>query len=224
VDPLPPLAARDIARPSLHDGRRGIPAWKRRRAAYWLVATVLAGALGFGVVASLDAASARVDALGLTARVAVASRDLPLGTVVHATDLEWRDLPVGAVAPDAVTDRQPSIVGRTVVAHIGRGEPVSAIRLAPSPLEGLAARTPAAHHAVAIPVDARTPALVLGQHVDLFAADGPRDPVAAPIARAGIVVDLDDRRATIAVDDRDLAATTAALIDRTIVITVLGAT
>lgn len=86
------------------------------------------------------------------AQLMVASRDLPIGTLISASDMrrvEWR----GYVPPRAL--RSPDqVVGRGVIEEIYEGDPMLESRLAQSGAGGgLAATIPAGMRAVAVHVD-----------------------------------------------------------------------
>jgi len=87
-----------------------------------------------------------------TVRVMVATRDLPLGTVIHDGDVsfgEWAGTP-----PKGVLVTKESVVGRGVVSTLYQGEPVFDSRLAPvGSGGGLAATIPAGMRACAVKVD-----------------------------------------------------------------------
>ncbi len=112
---------------------------------------------------------------------------------------------------------------------------------APEAPTGLAAATPRGAHAFSIPVDARTPPVRPGQHVEVFtrppaATSSPFDPTAttAPghadlgsggrsVTADAVVVQIDDRQLTIAVTDADRAAVAGALLDGDLIVAVNGA-
>jgi Flp pilus assembly protein CpaB len=227
----PPLA-RPSYRPLTWRARARLA--ERRLVRYWLVTLLLAGAAGTTVARSLDEAARRIDELGPTALVAVATRPLPAGAVVQADDVEWRSLPVGGVSPAAVTADDPP-VGRTVHERIEAHEPIVRSRLAPAPLQGIAAKTPAGHRALAVELDDRAPPLVEGQLVDVYTGgqrelaprpadleEGRTAPAGFAVARSALVVQVDEHRATLAVREDDAASVAAALIEGTVVLAVVG--
>lgn len=192
--------------------------------------------LAFGVAVTTTMSTGEHGSEGFAgpARVVlVATRDLPIGTVLAAGDLERRSLPEDAVPAAAVaTATSPeALLGRTVVAPIVIGEALVVARLAPEGLHGLAARVPAHRAALAIPIDERTPPLDVGQQVDLYTgADDPGtgNPSASGasaahlVSRGDLVVDVNDHTATIAVDPDDTAAVASALAAGTVIVAIAG--
>jgi Flp pilus assembly protein CpaB len=189
----------------------------------------LAAALGITVTTALEGASSRIDALGPQRDVWIATRALEPGRTVQADDARLVAVPAGAVAPSALGP-DADVTGRTVHARIESGEGIVEARLAPPDLVGVAARTPAGRRALAVPLDERAPPLVPGQRVDLYtgapggdvASASGGDTTGRRIAADAVVVDVDERRATVAVSNEDAAAVAAALIERTIIVAVSG--
>jgi Flp pilus assembly protein CpaB len=201
---------------------------RRRR---WLarlpVAPVLLVVAGALVVVSLRSAPPDL-ATDAAAAVVVATVDLDAGTVIDDDDVVVRVIPVGTSRATTTTTTD-EVVGRQVTAQILAGEPVVAERLAPSGLLGLAAATPPGWSAFALPVDASLPAVDTGQRVDLYAlAPGSgldaADDRAATVARAAVVVAVDDERLTVAVRPDESAALAGALIGSRVVVAVTGPT
>jgi len=218
-----------------------VRALPRRQLTLWIATLVLAGGAGVCVTVVLASASARVDQLGPTTTVAIATRSLERGEVVGTDDVAWEALPLGAVAPAAITAADPDIVGRTVHERIEAREPIARTRLAPAPLVGVAAKTPAGRRAMAVPIGDSTPSLLAGQQVDLHAGGLPDGDGYADRSGTGSGVDIDrhasgprivahratvlevaDDRVTVAIADDEAAAVAEALIGGTIVIAVLG--
>jgi Flp pilus assembly protein CpaB len=180
--------------------------------------------MGLAVAALRATPPAGAPGAGPTAAVVVATASLDVGAVVTVDDLEVRHLPADAVAHGAAADPD-DVTGRQVTAPIAAGEPVLDVRLAPVGLRGVAASTPPGWSAFAVPADAATPPVEVGQQVDLFAPtasavalDGP----AERIADGGLVVAVDDRRVTVAVRPADGPAVAAALAGTTVVLAVAG--
>jgi pilus assembly protein CpaB len=86
------------------------------------------------------------------ATIAIAARDLPVGTLVAAADLQTANWP-GQVPPGAVKEIK-DVAGRGIIAPIYRGEPLLEYRLAPNGAgAGLAPAIPPGKRAVAIRVN-----------------------------------------------------------------------
>ncbi|MGC4110857.1 MAG: Flp pilus assembly protein CpaB [Nocardioides sp.] len=135
-----------------------------------------------------------------TVEVVVASRDLPSGTLLKSADIEVRRYP-SALAPAGsnLSSDLTSALGRTLGGPVGRGEPITTLRLvAPSLLAGYTGL-------VAMPVrvaDAGAAALLRpGDRVDLLAAD-PRRGVASFLAADVAVVSMPRP------DDQDVGTST----------------
>lgn len=169
---------------------------------FWFVVAVLA-LLTAGVVGRL-VGRARADAarFGSLRTAAVASRPLDLGAVVRASDLELRTVPA-AFLPEGWVASADEAVGRTVIAPVGRGEPVLRADLAPWGLRGVAALLPPGGRAVAVPTGAASPVVHAGDVVDVLATFDAReaaggDPTFA-VAVGALVLDAGAEAATVAV-------------------------
>jgi pilus assembly protein CpaB len=109
------------------------------------------------------------------ARIAVATRDLELGTVLKEEDMrlgDWTgELPLGASA------RTQDLVGRGVITKIFAKEPILDLRLAPKGAGGgFAAIIPKGMRAVAVPVNEVVGVagfVVPGMHVDVLISGAP---------------------------------------------------
>ena len=128
---------------------------KRRR---W-IAAVLVGA------AALAGLRAVAPPPPDTVQVLVATRDLPAGARVEAGDVRSSAFPT-SVAP---ADRSPDAVGRVLAAPVGRGEPVTGVRLVgPALAEAQAGQTVLP---VRLPDAGMASLLRAGDVVDLYATD-----------------------------------------------------
>ena len=115
------------------------------------------------------------------ARIAVATRDLELGTVLKEEDMrlgDWTgELPLGASA------RTQDLVGRGVITKIFAKEPILDLRLAPKGAGGgFAAIIPKGMRAVAVPVNEVVGVagfVVPGMHVDVLISGAPPNEPAA---------------------------------------------
>jgi len=199
-----------------------------------LVVAVVAGLIAAAVV---DDATRRQDAWGTTRRVAVATRDLDPGAVVVADAFEWIDRPI-VVLPDGAGEADGAAVaadpgGRVVLQPVLRGEVIPLRRLAPAGARGLAALVPPQRVALAVPSDARTPPVEVGQSVDLYATPDDRGdrsaatagvgagvgaPTTRRLARRAPIVHVGERQLTVAVSDAEADAVAAALIEGTVIV------
>lgn len=179
-------------------------------------------------------AGARRDAWGTTSTVARAAHDLGSGAIVTPTDVVWEEVPTELV-PAAAVGVQPA--GRVTREPVLGGELFLPQRLAPEGVRGLAARLPAGHAALAVPIESRTPPLEAGQRVSLFGAgattdlpqlttpDGrtrDRDPPdsGAPLTSGAVVIDVADRQVTVAVPQRDVRRVAAMLVTGTVIVAI----
>ncbi len=139
-----------------------------RRAVSWHRRLLAAGLAAASVAFALTALAPPP---APTARVVVASHDLPAGTALRPADLAVRLLPPAAVPAGAVR-RAADAAGLTLAAPVRRGEPVTDVRLVGRPLlRALPAGLVAAPVRLA---DAGAVALLRpGDLVDVLAAAGP---------------------------------------------------
>ena len=112
-------------------------------------------------------------------RVAVAARDLDMGTVLREEDIKLQDWP-GEV-PAGASTRTQDVVGRGVITKIFAKEPILEVRLAPKGAGGgFAAIIPKGMRAVAVPVNevvGLAGFVVPGMHVDvLISGQPPNEP------------------------------------------------
>ncbi len=204
-----------------------VPWWRRsrRRVRRWLLALGLAAVAAGLVTVRVDEAARTMAGLGTTRSVTVARRDLAVGRVLAADDLVARTLPVDAVPEDAADG---AIEGRTVTAAIGAGEVVSALRLAPDGVGGLAALVPAGRRAIAVPTGGTGLHVEVGDRVDVLVATddssygGDSSGSSAVVATAAVVIAVDDAAVTLAVDRRDAPSVARALASGTPVLALTG--
>lgn len=207
--------------------------WRRARRARIAVLGLLALLAGVATASFVADAADRAEAWGPRRRVAVATRDLDPGELLTSESVAWHDLPVAVVPDDAVT---VDPAGRPVAERILRDEVVRGARLGATGASGLAARLPPGWLAVALPADDRTPPVRAGDRADLYVATA-ADPTATeptvasgnPAARppsgrrltAGArVLEVTDRRVTVAVPRADAAELTAAIATSTVILAV----
>ena len=219
----PPDRARRRRRPTSRLTELGVR--RRRWFARLPVGPMLLVTAGVLVVVSLRTTPPDL-ALDPAALVVVAAVDLGSGTVIAGDDVVVRTIPVVAASATTATATD-EVVGRHVTAMILAGEPVVAERLAPIGVLGVAGATPPGWSAFALPVDATLPAVEVGQVVDLYALAPTSDPDATAdrartVARAAVVVAVDDQRLTIAVRADESEAVAGALIGSHVVVAVAG--
>lgn len=158
---------------------------------------MLLGVAGAVIVVLAGIAHAAAAPHGPPSSVWIATRDLPVGHVLGAGDLQRAMWPQDLVPDGAVTDpagviRAPLTRGAVVTdRHVGD--------------DGLTAGLPAGTAAVAVPPDALPP-LPPGARLDLVAVDVEGRPV--PLVRGAVVLAIDEAAVWLAVD-RDAAALVA---------------
>jgi Flp pilus assembly protein CpaB len=182
---------------------------RRHPLVYWTAVAILVVTTGVVVSSMSREAEVARQAFGDLERVPVARRTLAAGERIGAGDVEWRELParlVSGLPPDEVVDQ---VVSATIYA----GEPIVAPRLAPDGAGAVAARVPAGRHALAVPVTVGSPAVEVGDVVDLLAVATPDPSGPAPerVARRAPVVDVTDEAVTVAVDADEVRSTAFAL-------------
>ncbi len=108
-------------------------------------------------------------------KIAVAARDLELGTVLKEEDIKLQDWP--AEMPLGASTRTQDIVGRGVITKVFAREPILEVRLAPKGAGGgFAAIIPKGMRAVAVPVNEVVGVagfVVPGMHVDVLISGNP---------------------------------------------------
>lgn len=167
---LPPLTS---LRPVLRGTRRRLLRHRRGLAALCVAAAAL---LGLRLVTAPPPR---------TTAVWTAAHDVPSGTVLRAADFRRTGYAVGSVPSGAVRDL-PTVLGRTLVTPLGRGEPVSERKLlGPGLLDGYPGREAVA---VRIPDTALVSLLRQGDRVDLLATDLPGVAPARRVARDAAVL------------------------------------
>ena len=116
-----------------------------------LLAWLIAGACAFFVYHLVNR-KAQANAPKAMTRVVAASSDLPIGSIIAASDLTTIEVTGGA--PRGAIDNVKAVVGRAVTENISKGEPILESRLASAGAGGgLASTIPAGMRAIAIKVD-----------------------------------------------------------------------
>lgn len=191
--------------------RRGVPAvlarLGRRPVLWWLAALLLSGLTAQVVMGALARAEAGAARYGTTRAVLVTTRAVDAGEVLDPGAAEVRDVPAGFVPPGAVgVDALGSRARETLHA----GEVVHGGRLAPGGLSAVAALLPPATRGIAVPTDAGTLPLVVGDAVDVLATvaeltEFTGGPPTATLATGALVVDVQEGAVTVAVPEDDAA-------------------
>lgn len=207
--------------------------WRRARRARIALVAVLALLAGVATASFVADAADRAEAWGPRRRVAVATRDLDPGEQLTSDAVVWHDLPVAVVPDDAVTD-DPA--GRPVAERILRDEVVRGARLGTAGTSGLAARLAPGWLAVALPADDRTPPVRVGDRADLYVATATdptateptvatgstaaRPPAGRRLTAGARVLEVTDRRITVAVPRADAPEVAAAIATSTVILAV----
>lgn len=172
---------------------------------YWLLTAVLATVTVLALTGLTRSAREIRAGYGTRQAVAVARRDLPIGHVIAAADVELRALPA-AVLPDGALATLP--LGRTTAAAVMRGETLVAARMAPAGAGPVAALVPAGRLGIAVPVPSGTLRVAVADRVDVLATVDPKSTTAAPtivVATGAAVIDVQDASVTIAVTPAEAA-------------------
>ena len=162
---------------------------------------------------SLWAAEAARNAWSSTTSVVVATRDLPVGTVLAADDLRVVGLPDAVVPPGAATGDPATLVGAIVTRPILAAEPVAPTRIGPAGLGPIAALLPPGWRAVALPRNPASPPVAAGDRVEIVAvAGGPGSLAPATVVSADAeVLVVGDEALTVAVPATEVTDVVAAL-------------
>ncbi len=169
---------------------------RRWHLARWAIALSAAALLAASVQsARSDAADAQRE-WSDTRFVWVALGRLESGHEIDSSDVERRELPVGAIPVDPTDDP----IGIRLIDSVVAGEVIRSGRLATRGAGEIAARLPPGTRGVTVPVDAGS-VLSIGDSADLIALRNGR--ALAPDVR---VVSTDDGWATFAVDNTRISA------------------
>lgn len=165
----PSVVARASQRPRAGD--RGLIQRRRQRRRL-----VVAAVVGAAVLAALTVLRPPAPA---TRDVLVAARAVPAGSTLHSTDLRTVAWPAH-LAPDQLAPAS-ALTGRTVIAPLAAGEPVTASRVRSA---GTLPHVAGAEVVIALVVQEELlgSAIGVGDRVDVYSADG------TPVARAVAVV------------------------------------
>jgi len=190
------------------------PVWwrgSRAQVARWLLALVLA--LGAAVLVAdqrRDAADT-VAGFGTRRSVVVARHDLEPGRVISAGDVASYDLPLVAIPSGAMSG---DTVGRIVTAPIVAGEVMNQARLAPDGLSAIAGLVPPGARGISVPrpADGSGLAVQRGDVVDVVAAENTNTGEGPTlVARAAVVIEVNDAAVTLAVRADEVPGVAAAV-------------
>jgi Flp pilus assembly protein CpaB len=202
---------------------------RQTRTIAMILVTVIAGGT---TLRALNAASATQSIYGHRRMMTIADRDLEIGHVIDAADIERRELPV-ALFPDIPGDDQSGDtaghapdgpiddpIGRTVVEPIYAGEVLVPQRLSSSPSVGLRGVVAETHRVVSVERGPLIPAVHPGDRVEVCAPGvGAR---ASVLARRALIVGVDENSVSVAIGSNELPAVARAIIDGDVILALIG--
>jgi Flp pilus assembly protein CpaB len=200
-------------------GRRFASLRSRRSRRRLLVSTLLAVVAGGLAASAVARAEHAAQGYGEVVEVPVVVRLVPAGSVVAGDDVERRPLP-RALVPGGVAEEA---VGRVAADALRPGEVVLEARLGGSG-SGPAALLQPGERALVVPIDERSPALSVGDHIDVLAPDdsaAPSSP-ARRVARSARVIAVGDVQVTIALPLADLGGVARAVLDGAVALALVG--
>jgi Flp pilus assembly protein CpaB len=152
---------------------------------YWVGALALVLCTGAGMARLVGGAQAAAAQFGALRPVPVATREVPAGTALKASDVTLRRLPAAVIPSGEVARSVDAVVGRVTLVPLAPGEVVTSAKVAPSGLTGVSALLPPDSRGLAIPTATGTPPLQRGDHVDVLASfDLDRGLAPGPASRA----------------------------------------
>ena len=176
---------------------------------YWVGALALVLCTGLAMARVVGGAQTAAAQFGTLRPVPVAAHAVPVGTSLDASDVRMRTLPRAVIPRGAVASTAGAVVGRVALVPLSEGEVVTAAKVAPTGLTGIAALLTDDARALAIPTTAGTPPLHPGDHVDLLASfdvdrqpgdsAGKESPPTFPVAKHATVLDVGHQAVTVAV-------------------------
>lgn len=116
---------------------------------------VMAGALGFGLLAAISVSRylSSAQANSNFIRVAVAKADIPIGTKIIQEQITEAEFPSNAI-PDGAFENPQKLIGRVAVVQIAAREAITDSKLAPEGTDGgLSATIPEGYRAMTVKVD-----------------------------------------------------------------------
>ncbi|MEY2424642.1 MAG: pilus assembly protein CpaB [Actinomycetota bacterium] len=212
--------------------RRGLRFALRRSAALWWTVTLALGLLTTLVVStSIGRATSAADAWGTERSVWVVRQPLAAGDVIDAAAVRLTRLPRGVVPEGALTSATTPVGEATRVA-VQRGEVILTSRLAGRGAHGVAAMVLPGYRAVAVPNDDQTPAVRVGDRVDVLATFEVGDGLEAnadsapapsfPVASDAEVLAVTPRALTVSVDADDAPRVAFALAKGAVTVALRG--
>ncbi len=191
-----------------------------RTRARWMLTAVVATVGLIWTIGTVHEAESAARAWGQRRSVAVAVGDLEPGRIITDDDIVFTDRPL-ALLPDGIVEAP---VGRTVIRTIRRNEVVLDVRLAANGTGGPGSLLESDEIAFAIPTEATTPRVRVGDDVVLFAPSevitsaGRSAGPASRVAERAVVVEVTERSVMVGVDRAEAGAVARALLSATIVI------
>jgi hypothetical protein len=171
----------------------------RRPWVYWLVVAAVAGFAALGAECAAAGIETARRSWGQQTTVWVTESAIDPGAPIAA---HQREVPRAMAPADAVTSSPQAAIARQ---HIGTGEIITAVDVS---VAGQAALIPDGWVAVAVPVAAEH--FAVGAHVAVYAAD--------QFVAAGIVTDLGESDAMVAVPAAAAPTVAAALLDGSVIL------
>ncbi len=170
---------------------------RRRPVLYWALTGALALVTALVVSSTVAAAREARAGYGTTRSVVVATHDIAPGATIEPGDTTLEERPLAVIPSGALTETP---VAQVASAAILEGEPVVESRVAGHGM------IPEGSIGIAVPLDAETLALAVGDRVEVLATfdpdtiDGNPTIVVAPLA---IVVDVRDASVTLSLPQAD---------------------
>jgi hypothetical protein len=168
--------------------------WLSTTRVRWSITAAVALCSLTWTVSTVKSADAAASAWGQRRTVPVATSDLEPGRVITTADITFVDRPIAVVPNDVAV----SPIGRSVTRSVARDEVVLERRLAGGSATGAASQLDENSLAFAIPSDASTPPIRIGDHVALYA---PSEVIAASTRASGPASRIADRAVVIAVSE-----------------------
>jgi Flp pilus assembly protein CpaB len=195
---------------------------RRRPIIYWSATAALALITGLVVSGAVAGARDARSAYGKSRVIVVAARDIEAGQTIDTADVQVEERPLAVIPEGALTDPP---IGRVASAATMRGEPMLAVRVGDPGVSAIAALIPPGEVGIAVPLDAGTLAVSVGDAVEVMATfdpdriEGPPTIVVAPRA---VVVDVRDAAATLALPEPDAQRVAFALATGVVTVVLLG--
>lgn len=194
--------------------------WLSTTRVRWSITAAVALCSLAWTVSTVNSADAAASAWGQRRTVPVATSDLEPGRVITAADITFVDRPIAVVPNDVAV----SPIGRSVTRSVARDEVVLERRLSGGSATGAASQLAENSLAFAIPSDASTPPIRIGDHVALYApsevvatstrASGP----ASRIADRAVVIAVSEEAITVGVVIAEASAVAKALLSASVII------